>query len=67
VFSFEKKIDTNYYSWLTKINRIFYDFFMTEHTNKPDNRNLIKKEKVVDCDDLCTFFIYDKEFISYRK
>jgi hypothetical protein len=59
--AFTKRVDQDFYNFKSEVNKIFYDYFFSEHTENPTNYHLVKQE-APSANDFCTFFIYDKDF-----
>ena len=62
---FKKRVDVDFYVWRSDVNKVFYDFFFTETDENPKNSEFVKEEETPAANE-CTFYIYDKEFLSFE-
>jgi len=62
--AFKKRVDEDFYNWLSEVNAIFYNFFFSEALEKPKNSEYVKRDPDPE-EDVCTFYFYDREFIDY--
>jgi hypothetical protein len=62
--SFGRRDEEDFYNWLGQANEKFFYFFFSEKSAAPKNSEYVKREPDPE-EDFCTFYFYDKEFISY--